>query len=72
MKLQDQLNKMLNDYTSLNKGNEEMFNESMKDVDNLPNEKEAIFFREALIDARAGKLNVTDFLTKLNSVKNGN
>jgi len=69
MKLQDQLNKMLNDYTSLSKSNEEMFGKTMKDIEKLPNKKEAVFFREALIDAKAGKLNVSDFLKKINTLK---
>lgn len=69
MKVNDQLNKMLNDYSDLSKSNEELFNKTLKDVDNIQNKEHASFLKESLSKAKSGELDINSFLNKINTLK---
>jgi hypothetical protein len=69
MQLQEQLNKMMDDYSNLNKSKEDLFNKSMKDIDKLKNKEHVSFLKESLIDAKSGELDINSFLKKINTLK---
>jgi hypothetical protein len=69
MQLQEQLNKMMDDYSNLSKSKEDLFNKSMKDIDKLKNKEHASFLKESLIDAKSGELDINSFLKKINTLK---
>lgn len=70
MELKDQLNKMLSDYSNLNKSNESLFESTVKDIDNLKDKSQAEFLKKSVLEAKSGKLNINSFLGEINKLKN--
>jgi uncharacterized protein YbcV (DUF1398 family) len=68
--LEEQLNKMLGDYSTLNESNNALFDKTMKDIDKIKDEDQAAFLKQSLSDAKSGKLDINSFLNNLNNLKN--
>jgi len=62
MELIEQLNKMLKDYSVLNKSNNESFEKTMKDIDKIEDKEASAFLKESIKDAKSGKLDIAGFI----------
>jgi len=67
--LEEQLNKMLGDYSTLNERKNALFDKTMKDIDKIKDEDQAAFLKQSLSEAQSGKLDINSFLNNLNNLK---
>lgn len=67
--LEEQLNKMLGDYSELNKSNDALFCDTMKKIDGIKDKGQAAFLKDALNDAKSGGLDINSFLNTINTMK---
>ena len=72
MSIEEQLKKMLDDYSDLNKSKEELFDKTLKDIDKLEDNDHSSLLKNSLIEARNGTLNIKGFLDKIKNIQDAN
>lgn len=60
--LDAQIKKMLKDYSSLNKSNNELFEKQMHEIEKIEDKEAAAFLKESIKNAKSGKLDIKGFL----------
>jgi len=72
MQLQEQLNKIMDDYKSISKTQETLINDTMSQINDLKDEGQSAFLKKSLQQAKSGELSISSFLEKIKDLKNGN